>query len=280
MSSKTKGGLGHSRRVLLLRVLSVLTIIVAWFLISWYVGQTNERGNILFPSPLQVVFTDLPGIAVFADGDPTPNWGKAAGVIFRQGGLSLGRLLAGTAVGIAVGVLLGLALSWSQRLRYLAEPTILLLRSVPILALIPLFIVWFGGSETGNVVYIAFAIASMIVVSTIEAVRNVPTVCLNFAATLGASRIQRYREVVIPAILPEILGGIRVGIGFSWAILLAAEYLVSQAGLGRILIQAERWLYTGRMIAVVGLIALLAYLFNYVFLKVEKRILRWMPSQA
>jgi ABC-type nitrate/sulfonate/bicarbonate transport system permease component len=262
----------------LLRLSSVLAIVAAWFLISWYIGQTNERGNILFPSPFQVVFTDLPGLSVFADGDPTPNWSKAVGVIFAQGGLSLGRLLAGTALGVVVGVLLGLALSWSQRLRYLAEPTVLLLRSIPILALIPLFIVWFGGSETGNVAYIAFAIASMVVVATIEAVRNVPLVYLNFAATLGATRFQRYREVVIPAILPEILGGIRVGIGFSWAILLAAEYLVAQAGLGRILIQAERWLYTGRMVAVVALIALLAYLFNYIFLKVEKHILRWMPS--
>lgn len=256
----------------------MLVIVGAWFLISWYIGQTNERGNTLFPPPTQVFLTDLPGLSVFSDGDPTPNWSKAAGVIFEQGGLSLGRLIAGTALGVLVGVLLGLTLSWSQRLRYLAEPTVLLLRSIPILALIPLFIVWFGGSETGNIAYIAFAIASMIVVATIEAVRNVPPVYLNFAATLGASRMQRYREVVIPAILPEILGGIRVGIGFSWAILLAAEYLVAQAGLGRILIQAERWLYTGRMVAVVCLIALLAYLFNYVFLRVEKRILRWMPS--
>lgn len=253
-------------------------LLVVWYLASWYVAESYERGSILLPSPIQVLTTDLPGIAVFADGDPTPNWSKAFGVIVQQGGLSLGRLLAGTALGVVVGVVFGLALSWSERLRYLAQPTILLLRSTPILALIPLFIVWFGGSETGNVVYIAFAIASMIVVTTIEAVRNVPTVFLNFAATLGASRLQIYREVIIPGILPEILGGIRVGIGFSWAILLAAEMLVAQAGLGRILIQAERWLYTGRMVAVVALIALAAYSFNFVFLQVEKWLLRWMPS--
>ena len=80
------------------------------------------------------------------------------------------------------------------------------------------------------------------------------------------------------ATTPELVGGIRVILGFSWAIVLAAEYLASQAGLGRILIMAERWLYTGRMIVVIFLIIAYSLLLNWLFLKVAKHITRWMPE--
>jgi ABC-type nitrate/sulfonate/bicarbonate transport system permease component len=118
----------------------------------------------------------------------------------------------------------------------------------------------------------------MVVINTIEAIRNVPPVYFQYARTLGASRLQAYRTVILPAMLPELIGGIRVVLGLSWAIVLAAEYLASQSGLGRILIMAEKWLYTGRMIVIIFLIIAYSLLLNWLFLKVAKHITRWMPE--
>jgi ABC-type nitrate/sulfonate/bicarbonate transport system permease component len=260
------------------RAIGVAIFFLAWLAASSSLQRINPRASTILPSPIQVFSADFSGLSVFADGRTMNDWAKAIGVVVQQSTISLLRLVTGSLLGVTVGMLTGMLLGYSAWLRALAQPVLLLVRTIPILALIPLFLVWFGGSETGNIVYIAFAVSSMIVVNTIEAIRNVPPVYFQYARTLGASRWQAYRTVILPAIVPELIGGIRVVLGFSWAILLAAEYLASQSGLGRILIMAERWLYTGRMIVVIFLIIVYSLLLNWLFLKGAKYITRWMPE--
>jgi ABC-type nitrate/sulfonate/bicarbonate transport system permease component len=268
----------EAKQVWFYRAIGFVVFLFVWWAAASCLQRFTPRASTILPSPGEVFSVDFSGLSVFADGRTMNDWGKAIGVIIQQSTISLIRLLAGSSLGVAGGLLTGMLLGYSAWLRALVEPVLLLVRTIPILALIPLFLVWFGGSETGNIVYIAFAVFSMVVVNTIEAIRNVPPVYFQYARTLGASRFQAYRTVILPAIVPELIGGIRVVLGFSWAILLAAEYLASQAGLGRILIMAERWLYTGRMIVVIILIIAYSLLLNWLFLKAARYVTRWMPK--
>jgi ABC-type nitrate/sulfonate/bicarbonate transport system permease component len=85
-----------------------------------------------------------------------------------------------------------------------------------VLALISLFLVWFGGAPIGIYLYIIFSIAMMMVVATVNAIQNVHPIYIQFAQTLGASRGKVFRTVVLPAIMPELFGGIRVAVGIAW----------------------------------------------------------------
>jgi sulfonate transport system permease protein len=262
----------------LYRLAGLAVLVLVWFVASSILQRVSFRGSTILPSPLEVFTTDLSGLSVFAEGSLKNDWGQAALVIVEQSSISLLRLVSGSLLGAISGVLMGMLIGYSSFFRALTEPTLNFVRTIPILALIPLFLVWFGGSETGNILYIGFAVFAMVVINTVEAIGHVSPVYFHYARTLGASRWQAYRTVVLPAMLPELVGGIRVVVGFSWAILLAAEYLASQAGLGRILIMAERWLYTGRMIVIILLIIIYSLILNWLFLKLANYLTRWMPT--
>lgn len=269
-----------------LQILGIVAILVLWEVAALYVARTNpERAQDLLPSIQNVFGESLPELATFYGfgmggqyGGATSNYPKAFAVLAYHSGSTILRLLAGTLLGAFLGIGVGLAMSWSLRLRSTVQPVILLLRTIPILALIPLFLAWFGGREIGNITYIAFAVFSMLVINTIEAVRNVPAIYMDYAATMGASRLQAFRTVILPAIVPELAGGLRVVLGLSWAITLAAEYLFAQSGLGRIMILSERFLYTGRMIVVVILFMVFSVVLNTLFRQVSRRLTRWQPT--
>jgi len=177
-----------------------------------------------------------------------------------------------------MGVMIGLIMGWSQNARDFFWPSIHLTRPIPSLALIPLFMLWFGGREVGTWLYITWAIFIMMVVYTVEAVRNVQPIFQDYGRMLGATRFQVYRTVVLPAIIPSLIGGIRVCLGVSWAIVLAAEYLGAQNGLGRIMILSQLFFDTGRMVIIVLLFVGYAMLLNSMVISILYRLTKWVPS--
>lgn len=268
-----------------LQIAGILTFLLAWELAAHYVLATNPaRADTILPTIESVLFKSLPELATFYGigmGDKyagaTADFGKAFLVIAYHSGVTIGRLLSGTLLGAVLGIGVGLALSINRHLRALLEPVVLMVRTIPILALIPLFIAWFGGREYGNILYIAFAVFSMLVINTIVAVHNVPPIYRQLAVTLGANNWQIFRTVTLPAIVPELVGGIRVVLGLSWAITLAAEYLVVESGIGRILMLSERFIFMGRMIVVVLLFMLYSMVLNALILRLTRYLTRWMP---
>jgi ABC-type nitrate/sulfonate/bicarbonate transport system permease component len=117
----------------------------------------------------------------------------------------------------------------------------------------------------------------MMVVYTVEAVRNVAPIFQDYGRTMGATRFQVYRTIVLPAIIPALIGGVRVCLGVSWAIVLAAEYLGAQSGLGRILILSQLFFDTGRMVIIVMLFVGYAMLLNSLVTTTLYRLTRWVP---
>lgn len=257
-------------------VLALVILFVLWWIAAEWVARNTARPEVILPSPVDVV-QSIRGLAVFAEPGAKLTYANAAQVILINTAASAFRLLSGVLLGALLGIGTGLLLGWSTRLRIMAEGPLLAIRTIPLLALIPLFLAWFGGRDIGGVVYIAFAVFSMLLINTIEAIRNVDPSLRYFALTLGASPLRVYRTVVIPAIVPELIGGVRVVLGISWAILLAAEYLAAQSGIGRILILAQEYSRTDRMILILLLIMVYTYALDRGFNAFAERITRWVP---
>lgn len=269
-----------------LYLVGIVVPLLIWEGAAWWVKLANpERADTILPS-IEFVLTDaLPKMATFygmggvgTEYGAASDYGLAFIVLAYHSAFTILRLLAGVALGAAVGIGTGLLLGWSAHLRAFLQPPLLVVRTVPLLALVPLFLVWFGDAEQGKILFIAFAVFSMLLVNTIEAVRNVPPIYQHYALTQGASRGQVFRTVVLPAIVPELVGGIRVSLGLAWAITLAAEYISAQTGLGRILILSERFIFTGKMVVIVVIFMVYSVALNGLFLQLSRRLTRWMPS--
>lgn len=267
------------RRVL--RASGLVIFVLGWELIATYLVDQSGGSRSPMPTLADVLTRDLPAFATFdfegGGFGGTSSYPLAFRVLMLNSLSTLELVIFGVFLGAVIGILGGLALARWKIVRTAIEPLILVFRSVPLLALIPLFLLWFGGNYIGFLIYIAFAVSAMLVINTIEAVRNVPPVFISFARTLGASENQVYRTVVVPAIVPELLGGIRVVLGLAFAIALGAEFLASQSGLGRLLILSQNFLYTGRMIIVVVLFGLFAASSNAIALRIAGWLTRWKP---
>jgi len=144
-----------------------------------------------------------------------------------------------------------------------------------LLAMVPLFTLWFGPTLKGVVLFIGFAVGLILLVSTINAIENVPVRYQEYAATLGASRLQVYRSVIAPAILPELRSGLFVALGFAWTVSLASEFLGVQTGLGRMMELALRFSQVGRMVVIALIFVLLAIASFRLFERLANRLTRW-----
>ena len=258
-------------------IVVMAALIAAWWIAALQLADEFGRSSVLLPSPADV-FAAIPRLSVFA-GPGTPQTYPNALLVLAENTLaSATTLFGGMLLGSALGIGLGLALGWSRPLRQMFVGPFLLIRVIPLFALLPLFLSWFGGARIGSVSFVAFAVFSMLFVNTLEAVRNVNPVVRMFAASLGASPTRIYRTVVVPAIIPELAGGFRVVLGFAWAILLAAEFLAAQSGIGRIMILAQQYFDLSRMILVVLLIMCYTYLLDRLVASAIARATRWAPK--
>jgi ABC-type nitrate/sulfonate/bicarbonate transport system permease component len=276
-SSKRKSRFSLTGRAI--GFLVVLLIFGVWWSAALVVARNSERAQILLPSPANVI-ASIPRLSVFAGPGAEQSYLMALQVIANNTLASAITLFGGLAIGGFVGVGLGLALGWSPRLRWFFEGPLLVIRLIPVLALLPLFLSWFGGSQAGAIAYVAFAVFSMLFVNTLEAIRNVDPMVQVYARTLGASAIRVYRTVVVPAIVPELVGGLRVILGVAWAILLAAEFLAAQSGIGHILVLAQQYFDTSRMILIALLIMLYSYAADRLAVVAGARVTRWVPRKG
>lgn len=190
-------------------------------------------------------------------------------------GYSLVIILGGFLTGCAAGVLVALLMAYSAIVRESIEPIVNALRPMPIFALIPLFLLWFGigyGSQIGLVSFGCFVI---LVVSTSEAIKNVPAIYVSAGRTLGASRGRLFSTIVFPAIIPNLVGALRVAAAASFGLDVAAEFIGAQDGLGYLLINSQAYLYTDGIILVVIIYTILAFLLDRLVLLSTKGLTRW-----
>jgi NitT/TauT family transport system permease protein len=181
---------------------------------------------------------------------------------------------------ILVAVPVGLAIGWNRIASGALDPTVQLLRPIPITAWLPFSIAVFGIRDMGAVFLIALGAFYPIVVNTAQGARDVERNLIRAALMMGAGRWTVLRRVVLPASLPSIFTGLRIGLGIAWTAVIVAEMIAVKSGLGYVLWDAY---YVGRMdvvIADMATIGLLGLLSDRVILVVERSVLTWRRLQS
>jgi sulfonate transport system permease protein len=194
--------------------------------------------------------------------------------------LTIARLASGLVIGAVGGTLLGLAVSWSLLLRKLAAAPLHLLRMFPLLAMIPLFQFWFGSNNFSAIAFVAYGVGVVYFVTTINATSNVQSKYVDYARTLGASSLRIYAKVIVPAIMPELFSSVMLTLGLAWSAVIGAEYVCVDSGIGRMIIWAQFFSATGRMMLVTLLLTFYAGMSYLACRRIAAHVLRWMPSPA
>ncbi|GAA2575050.1 ABC transporter permease [Winogradskya consettensis] len=192
---------------------------------------------------------------------------------------SLTRVLSGFVLGVALAVPVGFLMGWYGTVRGLVEPWVQFFRTIPPLAIIPLAIVLMGIGETPKIFVIFLASFLACVIATFQGVVNVDKTLINAARVLGANDRVIFARVVVPASSPFILVGMRVGLGSSWATLVAAELIAAQQGLGYRMQSAQ--LYYDLPTIFVGLITIgiLGLLMDRILLLAETKLTGWQERR-
>jgi sulfonate transport system permease protein len=191
---------------------------------------------------------------------------------------SLRRVVLGLLLGISIGTALALASGLSRVGERLIDPIMHMFRTMPVLALLPLFIIWFGIGEKAKVFLIAWAVIFPIYINTYAGVRSVDSRLVEAGRVLGLGRGGLIRHVILPGALPQFLTGLRLAMGISWLVLVAAEEINATSGLGYMLINAENLLQTNVMFVGLLVYSLLGLASDVIVRLIERWALAWRSS--
>lgn len=178
-------------------------------------------------------------------------------------------------IGCAIGIGMGLLMAYSKGFMNTVGPFMEFTRPIPIFAMIPLFMIWFGLGLWPQILLIALGVSAVLGVQTYEAVRNIPVVYVNASHNLGAKKSTMFHTVIIPYIVPHIIGAVRVAAATSWGLDVAAEFMGVQVGLGYIMIVRQMYLDTPGIIAIVLIYSILAIILDQLIRLLERRLTRW-----
>lgn len=190
-------------------------------------------------------------------------------------GWSLFRVIAGFALGALVGIPLGYAMGLSDWFRGWFDPIVEFMRPVPPLALIPLVIIWAGIGEVGKILLLFLAALWIMTIAARAGVSGVKITKVHAAYSLGASKWQLMRHVIIPNSLPEIFTGARVAMGVCWGTVVAAELVAAEKGAGMMIMVASRFQLTDIVITGIILIGIIGYGIDILMRKAETYLVPW-----
>ena len=190
-------------------------------------------------------------------------------------GWSLIRVFAGFAIGCLIGIPLGYAMGLSNWFRGWFDPIVEFMRPVPPLALIPLVIIWFGIDETGKIVLLFLAALWIMTIAARAGVSGVNISKIHAAYSLGASRWQIMRHVIVPNSLPEIFTGARVAMGVCWGTVVAAELVAAEKGAGQMIVAASKFQLTDIVIMGIILIGIVGYGIDILMRSLERLLVPW-----
>ena len=201
-----------------------------------------------------------------------------SGEIGKHVATSTWRALVGFGIGGGLGLLLGLLTGTFRAAETLLDSTLQMIRNIPALALIPLVILWFGIDEWAKLFLVALGVFFPIYLNTFHGIRSVDKGLIEMARSYGLAGWPLYRHVILPGALPAILVGVRFSLGFMWVILIVAETISAQAGIGYMTMNAREFLQTDVVLVGILLYALLGKLADVLAKGLERWWLRWHPG--
>ncbi len=241
------------------RVLALLVLLAAWAAVAYGNRAAEVMNPALIPTPGEVVSVT---VAALRDG-----------TLLRNLLTSLARVVQGFGIAAAAALTLGTLAALCAPLRLMLEPVIEFVRPIPPLAFLPMFLVWFGLGETSKVAFIASTTFFPMFVGVAASVLRVDVMLLRAAASLGATRADLVRRVVLPAALPGIIVALRLGFGLALFVIVGAEFIGADAGLGNLIMEGRTFFNPPVIVMGALVLGFLGSLVNALLLTVERRVL-------
>lgn len=258
------GGTGRSLRYSLLSVFTVLALLATWA-VATTVFPVSPR---VLPSPAAML--DALGTLLTAGYSQKPLWVHVLASVLR----SLTGLVAGILLAVPVGLLMG----YSRAVNAVLVPVFGFFRPIPPIAFIPLMILWFGIGELSKVLLIFAASFNYTVLSSAAGMRSVPEALIRAGMNLGLTRRQLLTSVMLPAALPHILTGVKTSTAVSWAIVVAAELIAAQEGLGFIIMDAGTFFRITDVFFGIIMVGAIGLLLEVLISALERRALHWQAK--
>lgn len=236
-------------------------VILAVGCIIWYYAGNKADNSIILPK-----FQDTVKAFFEAVTDP---------FTLTNLGITLRRVLVGSLYSIIVGVPLGLLMGYSKTAYRTLAPLINSIRQIPIMAWVPLSIIWFGLGDGPTIFLIAFAGVFTVIINTIDAVQDIDRNYYNAARSLGANKWHLIKDVVIPGSFPGIFTGTRLAIGSGWMSVICAEFIATSAGFGYCMVEAQTRMQTNVLLALMIISGIVGFLIDKILLFAGERLMRW-----
>jgi len=252
-------GEGSSTTIAIVTVIVLLTL---W----WIATHAGWIRDLFLPTPERIITS-------FSDAWKGDIQGGRP--LYEHFGWSMFRVFFAFALACVTAIPVGIAMGVSRIARGIFDPPVEFYRPLPPLAYLPLIVIWFGIEETAKVVLIYLACFAPLAMAARAGVKSVMIEQINAAYSLGASKWQVIRHVIIPAALPEIFTGMRIAIGFGWTTLVAAEMVAATAGLGQMVLNASNFLRTDVVIMGIFVIGIIAYMFDLMMRYIERAVVPW-----
>jgi NitT/TauT family transport system permease protein len=238
-------------------VIGIVGILVLWEVIC----QLELVPPLFLPSPSSIL---LAGWDMLTSGELHEN------VL-----ASLFRIAVGYAVGAVCGIVFGLLLGFSRWVDAVLTPIVYSIYPIPKIALLPLIILWLGIGETPKFTMIALGVFFPVVINTYSGVKNVDPIWIKAAVTFGSSHLNVIRKVILPGSLPMIFAGLKLAAGTSLLLLVSAEMIAAQQGLGSMILHYGNLMITTKLMVGVLILSLLGLLFNRGLQWLEHKLLPW-----
>ena len=242
------------------RAVALVLLLLVWAVVAYGNRRLEFMNPALVPTP-----GDVAAITVTSLED---------GSLSRNVVTSLIRVAEGFALAAVAALALGLLVALCAPIRLMVEPVIEFVRPIPPLAFLPMFLVWFGLGETSKVAFIAYTTFFPMFVGVAASVLRVDVMLLRAAATLGASRTDLLGRVVLPAALPGIIVALRLGFGLALFVIVGAEFMGADAGLGNLIMEGRTFFNPPQIVMGALVLGLLGSLVNALLVGVERRLLR------
>lgn len=197
------------------------------------------------------------------------------GDLIQSTGASLYRIILGYVIGASAGIVIGLLLGFSRWAEAIGSPILFSLYPIPKIALLPLIVLWLGIGELPKVTIIAFGVFFPVVINTFSGVKNIDPILIKAAVSFGSSRMNVIRKVILPGALPVIFAGLKLAAGTSLLLLVAAEMIAAQQGIGSMILHYGNLMLTSKLMVGVVVLSLLGLFFNRVLKWLETKLLPW-----
>jgi len=190
-------------------------------------------------------------------------------------GITLGRVLLGSFYGLILGTILGLLMGYSDKVMMLLSPFVNSIRQVPIMAWVPLSIIWFGLGEGPTIFMIFMSAVFPLIINTISGVTGIDRNFINAARSMGASTPAIFRDVIIPGAMPAFLTGLRLAVGSGWMSVICAEFIATSKGFGYLMIEAQERMQTSKLYALMIMSAIVGFAMDQLIRWVERKLTGW-----